>query len=352
MKVWALHLPQFYETKENNEWWGKGFTEWTSVKNAKPLYSGHMQPMIPLKNNYYDLSKVENIKWQAELANNYGIEGFVFYHYWYSGRKLLEKPCESLLANTDINIKYCFCWANHSWTRAWDGKDHEILVKQTYGDKSEWDEHFHYLLDFFQDKRYLRINDMPVLFIYKPNDIPDGDERINYWNTRLKEFGIPGLFVVEYLSSFNPRPSLKTSRAVYEDEPNFSCRFKIGPFNKIKRGICKTLRITDYQSYDKLWRLNLAKQDSYGEKLIINGGFPRWDNSPRKGINSRVIKGASPQKFEHYLSLMKNISRKNNSNILLLNAWNEWGEGAMLEPTEQEGFGYLEAIRKVFGNNA
>lgn len=347
MRIWALNLPQFYETPENNEWWGKGYTEWTSVKKATPLYIGHKQPLVPLNNYYYDLSEKDTIKWQADLARKYGIEGFVYYHYWYSGRHLLEKPCEILLKSPEINIKYCFCWANHSWTRAWDGKDKDILVEQKYGGKKEWEEHLQYLLPFFKDERYIRINDMPVMFIYKAKDLKDAEARVAYWNKRLLEEGIKGIYIVEYISTFNPKPSIPTSNAVYEDEPNFVCRFKISSINKFKRVICKKLKMTDYQSYDKLWRLILNKKETYGGRKIILGAFPQWDNSPRKGKNSRVIKGATPEKFKKYIQKLYYSDRKDSSDIILLNAWNEWGEGAIMEPTEQDGYKYLEAIQEV-----
>ena len=348
MRYWALNLPQFYETQENNEWWGKGYTEWTCVKKAKPLYKGHIQPLLPLNDFYYDLSKKENIIWQARLAKKYGIEAFVYYHYWYEGRHLLEKPCEILLQSPEIDINYCFCWANHSWTRAWDGKNHEILVEQTYGDEKEWELHFQYLLQFFKDSRYIRLEGKPVLFIYKPNDIKDGDKRIEYWNKRLQEENVSkGLYVVEYISTFNPSPALKKSSAVFEDEPNYSCRFEISALNKAKRVICKTMKLTDYQDYDNLWNLILKKKRTYKDKKIILGGFPAWDNSPRKGKNSRVIKGTSPQKFKHYLMKLNTIKRRDSLDILLLNAWNEWGEGAILEPTKEFQYQYLEAIREA-----
>lgn len=348
LRYWALNLPQFYETRENNEWWGKGFTEWESVRNAKPLYAGHIQPLVPFNRFYYDLSKKETIQWQADLAQKFGIECFVFYHYWYEGRRLLDKPCEMLLNSSEIEMPFCFCWANHSWTRAWDGKDHEILVAQTYGGRDEWEEHFQYLLPFFNDKRYMRIDGKPVIFIYKPGDITDGDERIRYWNSRLRSENIAdGLYVVEYISSFNTSPSLCESQAVFEDEPNFSCRFEISALNKGKRVLCKKLKRTDYQNYDKIWKLIIRKRRRYDGKMIVLGGFPQWDNSPRKGRNSRVIRGASPVKFKRYLEELSNTERPDSLGIVLLNAWNEWGEGAILEPTEQDGYGYLEAIREV-----
>lgn len=345
MRIWALNLPQFYETPENNEWWGQGYTEWAAVKGAKPLYKGHMQPLVPLNENYYDLSDEKTIKWQADLARKYGIEGFVFYHYWYQGRHLLEKPCELILQLPDIDINYCFCWANHSWTRAWDGKDHEILVKQDYGTTDEWENHLQYLLPFFKDKRYLRIDNKPVLFVYKANDICDGDKRFAYWNKRLSEEGLPGLYIVEYISTFNVEPSLQCSSAVYEDDPNYVCRFDISVFNKAKRLFCKKMKLTDYQNYDALWKLMLKRKRTYNGKSIIQGGFPCWDNSPRKGKNSRVIWGSTPDKFEKYLCQLFRQERKDAKGILVLNAWNEWGEGAILEPTEQYGYGYLEALK-------
>ncbi len=345
MRIWALNLPQFYETPENNEWWGQGYTEWTAVKGAKPLYKGHIQPLVPLNGNYYNLSKKETLRWQADLARKYGVESFVYFHYWYQGRHLLEKPCEMLLSSPDIDINYCFCWANHSWTRAWDGKNHEILVKQEYGDKDEWEAHIQYLLPFFKDKRYEKIDNKPVLFIYKASDFKGNEERINYWERRLIEEGFSGIYIVEYINTFNTNPSLMCSQAVFEDEPNYVCRFKISPFNKLKRIICKSLKITDYQNYDKLWKTIIKKKRTYGNKEIFLGGFTMWDNSPRKGKNSRVIKGASPEKFSKYLNRLCETKRQNSSEILVINAWNEWGEGAILEPTEQYGYGYLEALK-------
>lgn len=350
MRVWALNLPQFYETEENNKWWGKGFTEWSSVRKAVPLYPGHIQPIHPYNDYYYDLSKKESIKWQADIANKYGVEAFVYYHYWYSGKHLLEKPCEILLQSPDINIKYCFCWANHSWTRAWDGKDHEILMKQEYGEKDEWEAHFQYLLPFFMDKRYVKIDNKPVFFIYNTSAITNAYDRIKYLNERLIEEGFSGLYVVENINQFNRKPSVSLSQAVFEDEPSYCCRYKISILNKAKRFLCKKFKITDYQNYDELWNLIIKKRETYDGRRIFLGGFPCWDNSPRKGKNSRIIKGSTPEKFNEYLKKLKEAEKKrrDSSGILVINAWNEWGEGAILEPTKEHGFAYLEAIKNVF----
>lgn len=343
----ALNLPQFYETEENNKWWGTGFTEWTNVRNAKPLYKGHQQPMVPMDNNYYDLSHPETLQWQADLAKKYGIYGFIYFHYWYMGKRLLDKPCEVLLSHVEIDEKYCFFWANHSWTRAWDGKEHEVLVKQEYGNKSEWEEHIQYLLNFFRDPRYIKIDNKPILFIYKSRELQDAEMRIEYWDSRLIEEGFSGIYIVETINQFNKTSRIKNSNAVYEDEPSCSCRYDISLFKKIKRLACKKLHITDYQDYDYLWTKIINRKKTYNGKSIFIGAFPRWDNSPRKGKNSRIVRGSSPVKFRNYLLELANANRRDFAGVVVINAWNEWGEGAMLEPTIQDKYGYLEAIKEV-----
>ena len=150
IKVVAFYLPQFHTIPENDEWWGKGFTEWVNVKKAKPIFKGHRQPRVPLNDNYYDLSQTETIRWQADLANKYGVYGFCFYHYWFDGKLLLEKPAELLLEHKDIPLRFCFSWANEPWARTWDGKQHQILMPQSYGEKKDWQRHFDYLLPFLK----------------------------------------------------------------------------------------------------------------------------------------------------------------------------------------------------------
>lgn len=347
MKILALNLPQFHEIPENNEWWGKGFTEWTNVRKAKPLFPGHIQPMVPLGHNYYDLSTEEAVVAQARLAREYGVSGFVYFHYWYNGRQLLEKPCEVLLQSDKADIEYCFCWANHPWTRSWDGKNHQILLDQTYGGKDDWDRHFDYLLPFFKDDRYLKHNSSPVFVIYNASDIPDVDEMIQYWTKMIQEEGFSGLYVVEYISSKNPQPACKYSQAVYEDEPVYSLRFETSPLQKARRVILKRLKLPEYQSYDEIWKMILGKQRRYSGRKIIQGAFPAWDNSPRRGNKGcMVVKGSTPSKFEYYLEELLATNRPDSSkDFLIINAWNEWGEGAILEPSEAFRYEYLEAVK-------
>ena len=172
MKIIAFYLPQFHNIPENDEWWGDGFTEWTNVKKAKPLYEGHMQPRVPLGGNYYNLLD-DNVKiWQADLAKKYGVYGFCYYHYWFNGKMLLEKPMEQMLANKEVDIPFCICWANEPWTKAWVGDERKLLIAQEYGQEEEWKQHFMYLLPFFKDERYITKNGKPLFVFYRPDIVP------------------------------------------------------------------------------------------------------------------------------------------------------------------------------------
>jgi len=349
MKILALNLPQFHEIKENDEWWGKGFTEWTNVRKAKPVYKGHVQPELPLNNNYYDLSKREDVIAQTKMAYENGVSGFVYFHYWYNGRKMLEKPCEILLKAPEAKIEYCFCWANHPWTRAWDGKAHQILLQQTYGDVEDWENHLQYLLPFFKDVRYIKVDNRPMFFIYAMCNIPDYDNMIAYWKKRLIEEGFDGIYIVEYISSKNVRAFCKFTSAVYEDEPIYSARFCISPLQKAIRLFNKKMLRPDILDYDDIWEAILKKDAVYDGKKIIQGAFATWDNTPRRGKKGcTIFKGATPEKFEKYFSRLISGERKDCSkDYLVINAWNEWGEGAMLEPTEQYGYAYLDVVKKI-----
>jgi len=352
MKVLALNLPQFHEVRENNEWWGKGFTEWTNVRKAQPLYEGHAQPMVPLE-GYYDLSKVEAINHQAELARQYGVYGFIYFHYWYEGRKMLEKPCEILLQHPEIDINYCFCWANHSWTRAWDGKEQQVLLEQTYGTEEDWAAHIDYLLPFFKDERYIKDANRPMLVIYNSSVIPEVNKMVDYWEKRVQKEGFEGLYVVEYISTKCTEPHIEKSVAVYEDEPLYSLRFQTNPFQKAYRVFVKRTKRTEYQNYDHIYQMMQMKTRTYDGRAIIQGCFPAWDNTPRRGNKgAMVVKGASPKKFGKYLNELLMCKRKEVSkDYIIVNAWNEWGEGAILEPSVKDQYQYLEEIKRCIDCN-
>ncbi|HFR3551845.1 TPA: glycoside hydrolase family 99-like domain-containing protein, partial [Streptococcus suis] len=194
MKTIAFYLPQFHSIPENDEWWGKGFTEWTNMKAAKPLFEGHNQPRIPLNNNYYNLLDEKTMEWQVELAKKHGLYGFCFYHYWFNGHMLLEKPMEIMRQSEKINFPYTICWANEPWTNAWKSDGNEkTLIAQHYGREKEWKQHFEYLLQFFKDKNYIVENNKPLLLIYRPEIIECLNEMLDYWNKLAIEAGFSGI---------------------------------------------------------------------------------------------------------------------------------------------------------------
>lgn len=353
MKILALHLPQFHRTKENDKWWGEGYTEWTCVKKAKPIYKDHVQPIKPLNDYYYDLTDSNAINWQATIAKQYGLSGFVYYHYWYSGKQMLEKPCEILLEHKEIDIEYCFCWANHPWTRAWDGKEHLILQAQTYGEKEDWEHHFNYFINFFNDKRYIKIENKPVLFIYNSSAIPEYNKMIEYWDFCAKKHGYDGVYIIQFINSKNVDKFGERVDAVFEDEPLYSARFEIPMLYKAERWFVRKIGRPDYLFYEYLWKKIINKNRTYGGTPVVRGAFCSFDNSPRKGKRGpTIVRGASPELFMKYLDCLVRTNRTDQSEeLLVINAWNEWGETAMLEPSDKYGYGYLEALKAVCDKN-
>lgn len=345
-KLITFYLPQFHRIKENDEWWGEGFTEWTNVKKSQPLYEGHNQPRVPLNNNYYDLSKKETLKKQAELAKENGVYGFCFYHYYFNGRKLLEKPAEILLENKEIDLKYCFSWANEPWTRSWDGKTRDIIMPQNYGAKKEWKEHFEYLLPFFKDERYIKKENKPVFLIYRTNNIPNCEEMVKYWEELAINNGFEGIFLLETLNSFQKNPILNSSRGVVEFEPMLTMRHYLKPITQIKRLLRKKIGMLDIVDYDEVWSQIIKRDNNYGKDKYL-GAFVGWDNTPRKGKKGLVIENSTPKKFGNYLKIQK---EKNDTDFLFINAWNEWAEGAYLEEDKLNSNRYLLEIRKINEN--
>ena len=321
MKVIAFYLPQFHNIPENNEWWGDGFTEWTNVKKAKPLYLGHEQPRIPKDSNYYNLLD-DNVKiWQANLAKEYGIYGFCYYHYWFDGHMLLEKPMEQMLKNKEIDIPFCICWANEPWTRAWVGET-KTLIPQRYGNKKEWKEHFDYLLKFFKDNRYIKDKEgKPLFVIYRPEIIEPLNNMLDYWNELAKENGLPGISFAYQQLNFDLNKNKDESRFKYniEFQPAYafyditSNKFKL--LRKLKRFIAdkfekctgkdirqvgRGTKITGFNriSYDDAWKAILNRKPKNDK--CIPGAFVDWDNTPRHGERGRIYFGANPEKFEKY----------------------------------------------------
>lgn len=374
MKIIAFYLPQFHIIPENDKWWGKGFTEWTNVKGAKALFKGHNQPVIPLNENYYNLLDNEVIKWQIDLAKKYNIYGFCFYHYWFDGHMLLQKPMENMLNDPDLNLPYCICWANENWTNAWKAEgDIKTLIQQTYGDENEWERHFNYLLPFFKDPNYILEDNRPFFVIYRPEIIPCLNYMLDYWDELAKRNGFSGMIFAYQQLSFHILEGRDESRFKYniEYQPAYArYDLQINQVSKIgkmafhlknivrnlalqvdkKIGTNITSRLTkktlQIEEYDDLCQ-EIIKRKPDSDKAIP-GMFVGWDNTPRRGKKGRVCVGATPEKFSYYMELqMKNAMENYHKDMMFLFAWNEWAEGGYLEPDEINGYGYLEAIKNL-----
>ena len=375
MKIIPFYLPQFHNIPENDEWWGNGFTEWTNIKSAKPLFEGHKQPKVPINGNYYDLLNDDVKIWQAELAKKYGIYGFCYYHYWFNGKMLLEKPMEQMLTNHNIDIPFCICWANAAWTKAWVGEEKKVLIPQTYGGRNEWEEHFFYFLPFFKDKRYIRENNKPVIIIYRPQVIPNLHDMVNCWRELAIKSGLDGLTVMGIISKpsidnpdkfscFDNIIEWQPSTVKASNDSGFIAkvklvRRKIYDFLEEMTGIewyryslfhKKNKKNMRFLSYDEVWRKILDLKPV--SKNSIPGAFVNWDNSPRFIENATLITNSSPEKFQYYLSKQikhaKNVYKKD---MIFMFAWNEWAEGGYLEPDEDNKYKYLEAIKNALQEN-
>lgn len=369
MKIIAFYLPQFHNIPENDEWWGDGFTEWVNVKKAQPLYPDHCQPRVPQGKNYYNLLD-DNVKiWQAELAKKYGIYGFCYYHYWFDGHMLLEKPMEQMLKNKNIDIPFCICWANEAWTKAWIGET-KTLIPQRYGTKKEWKEHFEYLLPFLKDSRYIKDDKgKPLFVIYRPEIIEVLNEMLDYWQILAQENGLPGLTFAYQQIHFDLQKNKDDSRFDFNIEFQPAYAFHDMTANKFKllRGIkAKVAKIVEkYTGKDirqigrgsKLMGFNFISYDAAWEKILskkvfdekaVPGSFVDWDNTPRHGERGRIYIGANPEKFEKFMiQLIKKTKNEYHKDMIFVDAWNEWAEGAYLEPDERFGEGYLKAVRNA-----
>lgn len=356
-KVIAFYLPQYHAIPENDAAWGEGFTEWTNVKKAEKAFNWHYQPKEPLNDNYYSLLDENTQIWQSELAQKYGVFGFCYYHYWFkNGKKLLEKPAENMLENKKITMPFCFCWANENWSKNWDGGNKEVIVEQDYGDESEWEEHFLYLLPFFKDERYITYDNKPVFIIYKPELIPEVEKMAEYFRKRAVEEGFDGL---EIMVQFPEYKNVQKEDKFYDRyicfEPAYTSYFSLPTrklvirrvFGKIKRKLQSILYKNNkfgciLVNYDDCWRTILKRDNENGN--LVRGAFTGWDNTARKRSGFLYV-GSNPKKFKKYFKkLVDKVRCENGMNAVFINAWNEWGEGAYLEPDKKHGYGYLEGI--------
>lgn len=348
-KIIAFYLPQFHTIPENDEWWGKGFTEWVNTKKAKPLFKGHAQPKEPLNDNYYCLLDSKTQEWQASLAEEYGIYGFCYYHYWFNGKMLLEKPMENMLNNKNIKLPFCISWANEPWAKTWDGKNKEVLMPQIYGEEKEWKDHFNYLSKFFKDERYIKVDNKPLMLIYRTSNIPKCDEMIEVWNKECKKIGFEGIYIVETINSFQKESCSDKSSAVVEFEPMLTIRHHLPIYTQGIRYFKKKLGILDKLDYENVWKCVLNKNVNYGKKRFL-GAFVSWDNTARKNKKGLVMINDSSEKFKENFEKQYNKAIENRCEYIFINAWNEWAEGTYLEPDKKNNYEYIKCINEVINN--
>lgn len=369
MKVIAWYLPQFHETKENNEWWGEGFTDWVNVKKGRKFYKDQDQPRIPLNNNYYNLLQDDVKKWQIDLAKKYGVYGFCIHHYWFGGKLLLEKPMEQFLANKDLDFPFCINWANEHWTTSWAGGT-KVLIKQEYGVEKDWIEHFNYLLPFFKDDRYIKEDGKPLFVIFIPQLIDCLEKMISCWQRLAKENGFPGLKIAYANKGQNQSEMPNRLKNLFDYCIDYQPAVVFSDLEKKgKRGMYGLIR-TCWRATGKkiLTSLHIAppnipdklRADDYNEiwktilernpegKDNIPGAIVNWDNTSRKGKRGSYFKNFSVESFYKYMKcLILKTKVEYKQDKIFIFSWNEWAEGGYLEPDEKYGYTVLEALRQA-----
>ncbi len=339
----AFYLPQFHRIPENSEWWGEGFTEWNNAVTGRPNYENHYQPHIPRELGFYDLSNVSIMNEQAEMAKIFGISGFCFYYYWFSGKRILEKPIKNFL-ESKIDIDFCLCWANENWTRRWDGDDHKVLLKQNYGEDDP-ENFIKSLLPFFNDKRYIRLNGKPIILVYRAKDIPNVKNVFDKWRTIAQENGFSNIHIIAVDFYDIKTPYEVDADALVEFPPH---KFN-GPLSKVDEfpKITNKNWIGNLVDYRKivLQSINKKKPDF----KLYRSVMPSWDNSARRQNSSTIIDKSDPYLFEVWTRYIRSYNLRNfeeEERFIFINAWNEWGEGCHLEPDQKYGLQYLEAFLK------
>lgn len=347
-KLLAMYLPQYYPFPENDTWWGKGFTEWTNVTKARPLFDGHYQPYLPTDFGFYDLRVRQTRREQIEVAKAHGIDGFCYHYYWFSGKRLLDVPVDDMLADKESDMPFCLCWANENWTRRWDASESEILIAQEFGPDDDLN-FIDDLLPFLNDPRYIRIGDAPLLIVYRPHKLPDVKKSIQIWRARCREMGIENIFLVAALTHGNES---------YE-EAGFDAGLQFPPHNLRALNWSRNFDLSDqigfYQEFSgtvydlpDLAEFYLSRE--YEGTNVFPTVSPCWDNTARMGDRAQIFLNGTPENYEYWLRSAAEKAQRNLDNdrqFVFINAWNEWAEGCHLEPDRRYGRQFLEATRRV-----
>lgn len=350
IRLIAFYLPQFHPIPENDLWWGKGFTEWTNVAVAKPVFPGHYQPHIPADLGFYDLRLAEVREEQAYLAKAYGIYGFCYYYYYFNGKRLLNRPLDENLRTGKPDFPFCICWANENWTRRWDGRDNEVLIEQKHS--IEDDEVFiRQLIPVLKDKRYIRINNKLLLLIYRVERFPDINQTADIWRNIIKKELNEELFlcaVNNFVKEIDPQ--LIGFDATVQFPLDFHPDCRILPQWSSNENNLEFTPLEDYLIMDYkliMERMVNIKKPSY---KFFRGVFPAWDNTPRRQNSSAIFINSSPDLYSIFLKItigLTNAEHTGDEKLIFINAWNEWAEGAHLEPDKKYGLQWLEKTREA-----
>jgi lipopolysaccharide biosynthesis protein len=370
-KLIAFYLPQFHPIRENDRWWGAGFTEWTNVAMGRPRFRGHHQPHIPADLGFYDLRLEETRQAQANLARQYGIHGFCYYHYWFNGTRLLERPFDEVLASGRPEFPFCLCWANESWTRTWDGFDRDILMKQEYSAQDN-QRHIEWLIRAFKDERYIRVDGKPLFIFWRLSDIPDARQLISSWQAEAIRSGLPGLYLCAVRNGHTVDADSDLLRsgadAILDFQPNWksfppsgNLVNRLAIFGKrmlpeaVFRAFGRTVSASRVLDYSTIAAAKVAAQRPM-DYTVHPCVFPTWDNSARRK-SSMIIQNDDAGKYRQWLeAAIGAVSRyEADRQMVFLNAWNEWGEGCHLEPDLEHGHAFLtataEALRQTDREN-
>jgi lipopolysaccharide biosynthesis protein len=350
----AFYLPQYHPIPENDAWWGRGFTEWTNVTRAHPRFRGHYQPHLPADLGFYDLRVPEVRALQARLAADHGISGFCYYHYWFSGRRLLERPFNEVLSSGEPDSPFCLCWANESWSRAWDGDEQSVLIRQQYSADDDR-EHIRALFPAFEDDRYIRIDCKPVFLVYRASRLPDPRATTETWREEAERHGLPGLYLARVEHSIEDRfdPVVDGFDAAVEFQPAWTSLGRSDGRGRLRRfatslglpqSVYETNRIYSYENV--VDRMLALPTPPYKRFPCVT---PMWDNSPRRRDGAYIFHGSTPELYERWLRTVFIRFRPPSAdeNLVFVNAWNEWAEGNHLEPDQRWGMAYLQATKRA-----
>jgi lipopolysaccharide biosynthesis protein len=342
----AFYLPQFHPIPENDVWWGAGFTEWTNVARARRLFPGHHQPDLPADLGFYDLRLPESRAAQAELAREYGVEAFAYWHYWFGdGRRILERPFQEVLDSGEPGISFCLAWANQTWSGIWHGDADRVLVRQHYPGVEDFTAHFEAVLPAFRDERYLRVDGKPVFYVFRPEELPDAGAFVDLWQDLARRAGLDGLHLVAEMSDLLGRGPRYTraaedgfDAAVYMRMPADTSRSGM----LAMRAARKVMRGPEIFRYSTDWAA--LNRTGPGIQPCV---YPNWDNTPRSGRGGVVLHGATPEKFAQNLrqAVASVADRSPEERLVWVKSWNEWAEGNHLEPDLRFGRSWLEALR-------